>query len=484
MHVRTGGNLFTAQKSNFGPQLGFAWSPGVLAGHDFGSRLVIRGGVGVAYNGIAQSNSLDGRFNPPFVLNGPNFSGSQVLYINSFPSNPHSPNGYAPNPAGVATFGPDNLPTTCCTDLTAFPAHWPSTYDFHYTLGAEYDLGHQWVASVGYQGSQTRHLTTHYNLYNPGAAANLALNPLVHGVSFYGDDGNARFNALLLEVKHSFSRSFQVDTQYRFSHTMDPGSNAYAGPNYQWNLASEFATSDYDVRHAFKVYGVWSPTIFHGSRSWLEKVVGGWSVSGILNAHTGFPWTPVYGYSEVLPQCVVAGVNGGAPGPCEPVFNFGPTAGGGSADAGSGNMVPAAFSGGFKPNYRNNANVNATSSFTAPTIVAGTFFNCLFPNPSPVQCPSGQQGYGPLPTAPGIARNSFRGPGYFGLDATLSKSFGLPTMKVLGEGAKLEFRANFYNLLNKLNLANPQTDIMNTHFGEAQNALGSRVIEMQARFNF
>jgi len=471
MHVRTGGTLFNAQKSNFGPQLGFAWSPGGAFGHDLGSKLVLRGGFGIAYNGIAQSNSLDGRFNPPFVLNGPNFSGSQISYIGTFPSNPHSPFGYAPNPAAIATFGPDNLPITCCTDLTAFPANWPSTYDLHYTLTAEYDLGHQWVASVGYQGSQTRHLTTHYNLYNPAAAANIALNPKVHGVTFYGDDGNARFNALLLEARHSFSRSFQLDTQYRLSHTMDPGSNAYAGPNYQWNLATGFATADYDVRHAFKIYGVWSPTIFHGSRSWLEKVAGGWSISGILNAHTGFPFNPTYGLGEID--------NG-----YEPVFNFGQFAGGGSADAGSGSMLPAAYAGGFKPNFRSNATVDATSFFTPPTTVPGTLFDCLFPAPDPVKCPSGQQGFGPLPTAPGIARNSFRGPGYFGLDATLSKSFGLPTMKVLGEGAKLEFRANFYNLFNKLNLTNPQTDIMNAHIGEAQNALGSRVIEMQARFNF
>jgi hypothetical protein len=70
------------------------------------------------------------------------------------------------------------------------------------------------------------------------------------------------------------------------------------------------------------------------------------------------------------------------------------------------------------------------------------------------------------------------------VDATLSKSFGLPPMKVLGEGARLEFRANFYNLFNKLNLTNPQTDIMNANFGEVQAALGARVIEMQARFSF
>ena len=57
-------------------------------------------------------------------------------------------------------------------------------------------------------------------------------------------------------------------------------------------------------------------------------------------------------------------------------------------------------------------------------------------------------------------------------------------MRVLGEGAKLEFRANFYNLFNKLNLTNIQNDIMNVHFGQAQNALGSRTIEIQGRFSF
>jgi len=89
-----------------------------------------------------------------------------------------------------------------------------------------------------------------------------------------------------------------------------------------------------------------------------------------------------------------------------------------------------------------------------------------------------------LPGKPGIGRNAFYGPGYLGIDATLSKSFGLPKLPIMGENAKLEIRANFYNLFNKLNLWNVQTDINNTNFGEAQNALGSRVIEMQARFNF
>lgn len=70
------------------------------------------------------------------------------------------------------------------------------------------------------------------------------------------------------------------------------------------------------------------------------------------------------------------------------------------------------------------------------------------------------------------------------MDATLSKSFGLPTMPVHGENANLEFRTNFYNLSNKLNLWNLQTYIAacgsspcNGHLGKVQQALGARVIE-------
>jgi len=65
---------------------------------------------------------------------------------------------------------------------------------------------------------------------------------------------------------------------------MDSGSNAYAGSLYQYNIRTGFGTSDYDVRHAFQGgYGILFPHVFRpGSRSWLEKVAGGWTISGIL----------------------------------------------------------------------------------------------------------------------------------------------------------------------------------------------------------
>jgi outer membrane receptor protein involved in Fe transport len=91
---------------------------------------------------------------------------------------------------------------------------------------------------------------------------------------------------------------------------------------------------------------------------------------------------------------------------------------------------------------------------------------------------------GPIPERPGIERNSFPGPRYFNVDATLNKSFGLPAIRGLGQTAKLEIRASFYNLFNKINLKNVQADILNGHFGEAQEGLAGRTIELQGRFSF
>src|SRR4029077_2223031 len=74
-----------------------------------------------------------------------------------------------------------------------------------------------------------------------------------------------------------------------------------------------------------------------------------------------------------------------------------------------------------------------------------------FPNPSTSYFAPPDLTAGGVPPAPGVARNSFRGPRYSSVDATLGKAFGLPTLPVLGENAKFDLRVNFYNLFNQLN---------------------------------
>jgi hypothetical protein len=72
---------------------------------------------------------------------------------------------------------------------------------------------------------------------------------------------------------------------------------------------------------------------------------------------------------------------------------------------------------------------------------------------------------------------------------SFGKNFALPN-SILGEGAKLEFRSNFFNALNILNLetlapATAPTDVTNTgQFGKPLDGLSGRVIEFQLRLSF
>jgi hypothetical protein len=214
------------------------------------------------------------------------------------------------------------------------------------------------------------------------------------------------------------------------------------------------------VTNAFKLFGLWQPVLFRGSHSWLEKVAGGWSLSGIWNLHSGFPWNPNYSVNNIYYQ-----------------------------GAGYGNLRPAGVLPGFGTSTSNssfqqdvnpNFGGNGTNFFVAPSYVAGLPFPAIVPGP-----------------VPGIHRNSLNGPGYNDVDGSLSKAFGLPRIRGLGEGAKFEIRADVYNFFNKLNINDESIDTylggaapngtvtnVNSHFGGAGSALGSRTIQLQARFSF
>ncbi len=50
-----------------------------------------------------------------------------------------------------------------------------------------------------------------------------------------------------------------------------------------------YGPSDYNVTKAFKIFGMWQPVIFQGERGWMEKIAGGWSLSGIFNSTLDSP---------------------------------------------------------------------------------------------------------------------------------------------------------------------------------------------------
>ncbi len=174
------------------------------------------------------------------------------------------------------------------------PTNLPTQYVHHYSLETEIDLGHQWVANVGYTGSSGKHLNYNYDSNAYGTILGAPLNPLVSSINTFGSQGISNNNMMLAGLKHQFSQTFSLDAQYTFAHSFDTNSGPYYRSPYLYNTRFSYGRSDFDIANNFKLFGIWQPAIFRGGHDWKEKVAGGWSISGILTYHTGYGWTPVY----------------------------------------------------------------------------------------------------------------------------------------------------------------------------------------------
>ena len=466
LNIRVGGDLYTPRKENFGPQIGFAWQPGRVNG-----KAVLRGGFGINYNQNEIAILANGNGNPPNAFNAsllcpypytanPSCSGNGILYETA--GDVHSLFGYAPNPAATTTYGSDNLPVNYGTGIsvTGFPSNPKSIATYHYSLQTEVQIPFNSVFTIGYSGSQTKHLLTQANYNAIAIAQGVPLNPKAKVINYYYNGASSNYNALLTTLRHEFSHGFSAQMQYTWAKTMDEGSGPYSKDPYPGNVHAAYGRSDYNVQNAFKLFGLWQPVFFRGQHDWREKIIGGWSLSGIFNLHSGFPFNPVYNTTGVYYQGSTYSA-------------LRPASVRGLVRMRTDNRV---FMGPTNQNFEG----DATTVFTPPAYVNGPAYPASAPAP-----------------APGIQRNSLNGPNYRDLDASLSKAFGLPANRVLGENAKFEVRADAYNLFNETNINGAAIDntigsvgpdgtvtSVNTHFGVANSGLNGRTVQLQARFSF
>lgn len=439
MRLQIGNTLTATSKRNFAPQVGFSWSPG-----GFNKKLVFRGGFGIGYNVQQAATLANGRNNPPWVTSL-TLLNADILY--GLPTDPKQFSGWPANPAARQRFdSATGLPLSGApVTLNGFPQQQNTPITYRYSLDAQYELGRAWVATLGYQGSQSRNYSRQRNLnllYWP------ALNPRVNRMFWFSNDATAGFNAMLAQVQRRFSNQFTFDVQYRLARNIDEGSQDYYTDHYPFDISYSRGPADFDVTHDFKAWGVYTPTLFKGRHNWLEKIAGGWTFSGILNAHSGFPWTPTYsntGGNVIYPN------------------------------SGYGTLRPGSYAGGAEMDFSNSAFMRPRGNFPQGALAYFTV---------PAWTSNG------VPPPPGVGRNTFRGPRYFNLDTTIAKSFGLPNTKIFGERAKLNLQANAYNVLNRINPTGINTTIStdgrtsNPLFGQAQSAFSGRIVELQARFSF
>ncbi len=486
MNIRLGGDLWRPQKANFGPQFGFNWSPGT-----FNNKLIVRGGFGLSFNQEEIAITANTGYNPPtqnyytFQYASPTSqgaNGADILY--GISSGATSLAGFASNPHTITAYNSANLPVAGNANVIVIGdghGNLPTTYVEHYSLETTYEMSRQLVATLGYQGSLGRHLINHEGPNAPGVVAGYALNPLVTSGDLWTNEGSSNNNQLLAELKHPMSHHLMVDAQFFWAKSMDTdGSGPYSeDPYFPENAAYSYGPSDFNVGKSFKAFGLWQPVFSHGGNSWVDKIAGGWSLSGIFNVHTGFPYSPTYGTPQSL-YCSNCGY-----------YNLRPQyLGGGTGDHSNKAFIQ-------NTNFPNYAKAQAaattgTATVNGATNVPVSYSNAFFTVPNyaaAIQAASGggfPSGNLALPGRPGLDRNAFTGPHYRDVDASLTKGFGLPNTRLLGESARLEIRADAFNLFNILNLnpANVNSNVAGATFGQDVTVLGGRTVTMQARFSF
>ncbi len=447
-----------ANALNFGPRIGFAYSPGQ---HTFlGHRAVIRGGFGIFYNRIPDVVFANAAANPPFFARyniccgtaptdfGSPFVGGQIQY--ALGSN-RNPNSFPTNPALATGINPaTGLPNTGSVEIYGAPRTLPNARIYKYSVEFQYQMPFQIVASAGYEGNQSTHLIRFLNenfLY--------PANPGIFAAYFATPDVTANYNGLNLQAQRRFG-DYQIAVNYRFSKSLDELSNegpgAVTNQTYPVDLRQERGPSDFDVRHNFNLSGVAALPFFRDQKTLTGKLLGGFDLSGIVTYHTGFPWTPKVGES-------ILGAGGDYFGPVRPI----------------------AYYGGVNQDTSNAAFLQPNGYF--PGGGSKYFSTTLNDDPSRGNAPSFQV------NPPGIGRNTFRGPRYFDVDISVAKRFSLPRFGVLGENPNLQLRANFFNIFDTLNLApfgffSSGTFVNNPNFGEPDGALAGRVVELQVRIRF
>jgi len=448
-------HLWNYQHNNWGPKIGFAYTPAFL-----NNKFVVRGGYALAYNhlDIALFNSAleDGPGIANFglccasnnILGDPN--SAAVVGIQYSLGTSNSPASYPANPALKRTLNANGF-NGCCVEVWGAPPNLKIPSSDLFSLEIQRSLGAAMTATIGYAGATGHHYA---RIVDQNFLYNQASTP-VFAAYFAQTDSVANYNAFNVQLRRPMRNNISYSFVYTYAKSMDQVSNgdfadSAANQTNPANNASEYGPSDYDVKHRIVATGLYQTPTFHTHNEVVNALVNGYQVNATYTWHTGFPWTPITTNLNTVP------------------FQNG---------AATQNVVrPIGYNGQAGSSCSNNAfetGSNFSNRFSGTTNVGGAnYFTTILP-------PTGVY-------KPGIGRNSFRGPCYQDIDLSLAKEFSYD----FGDHHTLfRIQANMYNAFNELQLQpignnSGGSNIASPYFGYAQAADSGRVIELLGRLQF
>jgi hypothetical protein len=504
-----GSTFKNSVSTGWGPRVGFAWD--VLGRHT----TTVRGGYGIYYVredvGAVDQLSFQSPFipivffptTPGFTLSN-FFTGTPATNPNAVPQAGQLSPAWIPCLAQLTSFTP-NSPTGqdgnyACTGgpgvnstqnlfVLEVPRHFvvPNTQQWNLTLQQE--LGKHWVLEMGYVGTRGLHLRetrdgiqsvdaskqpftvtdtsgTPYTITDNTFSNAIARTPTpglngYSGYQIFANDAYSIYHSLQATVSRRWGQSY-LQGAYTFSKNIDAtssGNTAFnTAYNDQSNINASRGLSDFDRRHRLSVTYVYELPFFQHSTGMTHTVLGGWALSGVTIFQSGTPFS---------------------------ILDSG--AGTGFLGQGSTPLLGASLAPGAT------VASGVTSGSTHQRL--GGYLNPLAFTPAPQLYPAACAGGDGNRCTTGfgdLGRNIYRGPFEQNWDASLIKRFKF------GEHQEVRFTADFFNIWNHANFANPAvTDIEaylafvggggtgNGPFGQIVNSTGNpRLIQFSLRWAF
>lgn len=439
--------------TNIAPRVGIAYQ--------LNNHTVVRVAYGRNFDS-GQTFGRDATLNPPVLLNQaltqPTAAPYRVFQLGPPGTDPVPPVSVPDiSPSGTFLLPPNVVATALPTRVRV------PTLD-QWNLAVQ----HQFAANVSFEIAYVGNKATHVIPSGPGgAAASINLNqPTIadsiacqmkanspaclqgypfnafgwtQTITFDGGVASANYNALQTKLVKRFTKAYEFGANYTWAKGI-----GYQADYFAQDPALNRGVNIFDRTHTFNFYNVLELPVGKGKWLWgnagdaANYLVGGWSLNTITTWASGLPFSPTYAGTECTADRDT--------GPCRP------------------NLVGAVEITGDRNNY-----------FTTTDGVSLKNGETIGPWQRPAVGTFGMAGF-----------DSLRGPSFFDTDLVLQKNV------VFGERYAVQFRTDFLNVFNKVNLGNPSgcvdCNVMGAQTGAVITTLApnasQRQIEFALRFQF